>query len=178
VFDVSASVDASELTQLRNAAKSFISMNGGLGGTGSEVALFRFAETAAQVGSSRHSIATASGIASASTAIDGISASGIGQYTNWDHALRTVAASNLGTFDVVLVLTDGDPTASRNNANSSTQWQTTDVTMRNIEQAVFSANLVKSQMGPANQKTFILPVGVGMDPDSLHNLNAISAVGS
>lgn len=84
------------------------------------------------------------------------------QYTNWDRGFEQVAGQG---YDLVVVLTDGNPTRYRNGADNNA-W--TD--MRGIEEAIFSANLLKSQ------GTQILAFGVGayLDAAKPQNLRAVT----
>ena len=192
MFDVSSSVTAAQLTQLKSAGQTFVGAATGLGGTQSTVGVYDFASNVRQRGSGLFDISGGAGITAANNAIntigDGrptfgadpgnpVSGGAIGTFTNWDAAFRTLAAG--GPWDVVLFLTDGDPSMSRNTANNTnvhhdatnfglSYW----LRFINVQNAVASANLVKSQVGPSGQNTHILPIGIG-DP-SLENLRAIS----
>lgn len=180
VFDISSSISTtgnpSEMTQMLNAGKSFVSSTNGLGGTPTTVSVFRFGSTASQVSVSGVntpvSIATTTGINQATSLIDAVNNRGSStQYTNWDDALRKVSAA--GPWDVVLFMTDGDPTRSGTASGNGTAY----INLRYLEDAIASANNLKSQTGPKGKQTYILPVGVGMAANSIVNLNAISGDG-
>src|SRR6185436_15079033 len=81
------------------------------------------------------------------TAIAGLTAGGA---TNWDSGLFQIAASPT-TFDVVLMLTDGNPTVYGPNA----EGPTANTRFREVTNGVFSANALKA-LG-----TRVVAVGVG-----------------
>lgn len=171
VFDTSASIDTNEMTSFKNAARLFVG-TGGLGGTPSTVTMFRF-DTNAQTmnGGNFYNLATQgsagsnSGWAGAQNQITtGLPSSGNGSgYTNWDAALRKVQES--GTYDLVVFLTDGDPTTYGANGSGNTN---TNVQFRSVEQAVLSANAIKASGSK------IVGVGVGLSTNSDLNLQAIT----
>lgn len=70
------------------------------------------------------------------------------------------------TFDLALLLTDGDPTTYRGGSSTSTT-----VDFRRVVEAVFSANTLKAKGTP------VLGVGVGMTSNSYLNLRAVSGDG-
>ncbi|WP_029145648.1 vWA domain-containing protein [Microbacterium luticocti] len=78
--------------------------------------------------------------------------------TNWDAALQLASERH---NDVVLMVTDGAPTASRSHAADS-------VRVMHVENAVLSANAVKNAGMP------VLAVGVALPKGSDTNLQAIS----
>lgn len=164
VFDVSNSVSSSELKEFKKAAKAFV--DDGLGQTPSTVTMFKFASTAKKI-SDAISLATSNGVDDAEDVIDDVDSSGVGQYTNWDQALQRV--SDNGSYDLVLFLTDGDPTTYGDGSKYGS-----DVYVKNLDEAIFSANQLKAKTGPAGQPTMILPVGIGLSTNSHLNLKAIS----
>ncbi|WP_345801524.1 SpaA isopeptide-forming pilin-related protein [Microbacterium sp. AZCO] len=165
VFDTSGSINSTEMTQMKNAAKSFVAP-GALGGTPSSVALYRFSTTASKF---LNLTSIAASQTTVNNAIDGLPASG-NDSTNWDDAFRKVAFNGSENYDVVILLTDGDPTVmGTNGANGETN-----VGFRNIEEGVFSANAVKSMTGPAGSRTKIVAVGIGLAGNSYLNLAAVS----
>ncbi len=166
VFDKSTSINSSEMTSMRNAALGFIGTNG-LGGTPSSVALYSFSTTATKF---LDLTSIASNQTTVTNAINSqITGSGDG-YTNWDDAMRKVAFNGDETYDVVLFLTDGDPTV---NGTSGSNIET-NIGFRNIEEGAFSANAVKQMTGPAGDRTKIVAVGIGLATNSYLNLIAIS----
>ncbi len=173
VFDTSTSINSGEMTQFKTAAKQFVGANG-LGGTPSRVSMFDFNTTAGTLnGGTAYDLAVPgsaggnSGYLGAARMIDnGLPSQGNG-YTNWDAALQNVNA--WGKYDMVLMLTDGDPTTFGNGSTTSTNVQ-----FRMVEQAVMSANAIKATTGPSGSKTKIVGVGVGLSTNSDLNLRAIS----
>ena len=101
-------------------------------------------------------------------AVDAATAGAGNGYTNWDGALQAVLASPV-TYDLVLVLTDGDPTSYGTGA-----VRDPNVPIRALEEAVASANAVKKTGGPNTDLTKIVGVGVGMSTNSDINLRAIT----
>ena len=69
-------------------------------------------------------------------------------YTNWDAGLTQIESG----YDVVLFLTDGEPTRYGSNASGSGS----SATLQNVEEAIHSANKVKA----TNAK--VIAVGIGM----------------
>lgn len=175
VFDTSASINSAEMTAFKTAAGNFVG-NTALGGTPSRVSMFRFDTTAQTMNGGASYDLAIPGSAGSNTGYLGAqnqittglpSAGSSGGYTNWDSALRLVGSS--GPFDMVLMLTDGDPTTYGNGTTTNT-----DVQFRMVEQAVMSANAVKAQTGPSGARTKVVGVGVGLSTNSYLNLRAIS----
>lgn len=165
VFDTSLSINSSEMTSMKNAALNFVGASG-LGGTPSQVAMYRFSTTASKI---LNLTSIAANQTAANNAINGLPASGDG-YTNWDDAMRKVAFNGTESYDVVLFLTDGDPTVN-GTAGSNEE---TDIGFRNIEEGIFSANAVKNMTGPAGARTKVVAVGIGLATNSDLSLRAIS----
>ena len=169
VFDTSTSVSQTEMNQMKTAAKGFIGADG-VGLTPSTVSMYRFSDTASKMTPSPISIATGAGITQANGYINGLPNQGNG-YTNWDDAFRAVAFRSLQErYDIVLVLTDGDPTTSGTSGNTDELT----IGFRNVEQGALSANAVKALTGPGGGKTKIVAVGIGLSTNSYLNLKAIS----
>ncbi len=159
-IDLSRSV-GSALPDLKNAAKSLVDA---LTGTPSRVALFTFATTAPAAPNTnlaRTSVSTPGG---ANTVKDRIDTYELGTYTNWDRGLyQIVTGSADKKFDLVIVLTDGNPTVYGANSGSST------TRFAEIEHGIFSANALKA-MG-----TRVVAMGVGAGVSGpADNLKAIS----
>lgn len=176
VFDISTSINQSEMTSMKNAANTFIGSNG-LGGTDSKVALYKFGTQASKM-LSLTSILTSGGQGTVSTSIGTLPAdpSTTSQYTNWDDAMRKVAFNGSEKYDVVLFMTDGDPTVHDTNPVTSGQGSEVETTIgfRNVEEGAFSANAVKEMTGPSGQRTKVVAVGIGLATNSYLNLKAIS----
>lgn len=176
VFDISTSIDAGEMTSMKNAANGFIGTNG-LGGTDSKVALYKFGTQGSKM-LDLTSIINTSGQQTVSGSINSLPSdpSQTTQYTNWDDAMRKVAFNGSEKYDLVLFMTDGDPTV--HGTNPSTGGGNSDVEttigFRNVEEGTFSANAVKGMTGPSGQSTKILAIGIGLSTNSYLNLQAIS----
>ncbi len=84
-------------------------------------------------------------------------------YTNWDRGLEQVAGEG---YNVVIVLTDGNPTMYGSPGVSNGTW--TD--MRRIEESVLSANLLKSQ----GSQLMAFGVGAYIDGAMPQNLEAVT----
>ncbi|GAA1861465.1 LPXTG cell wall anchor domain-containing protein [Microbacterium koreense] len=85
----------------------------------------------------------------------------IGSGTNWDAGLHRVATAPVD-YDVVIVLTDGNPTAYGTTANNRVNgWNG----LRDIEAGVLSSNLIKSK------GTRVVTIGVGAGASGLSELN-------
>lgn len=173
VFDKSTSIDSREMELFRDAAKLFVGSTG-LGGTPSHATMFSFNTTASTINSGNSYDLSTPGSSGGNTGYlgaieqieDQLSGSGSG-YTNWDAALRLVKST--GNYDLVLFMTDGDPTTYGNGNNTSTN-----VHFRNVEQAVLSANALKNSVAPSGGTTKIVGVGVGLATNSDLNLKAIT----
>lgn len=165
IFDTSTSINSTEMSSMKSAALNFVG-NAGLGGTPSQVALYRFSTTASKM---LNLTSIAANQTAVNASINSLPASGDG-YTNWDDAMRKVAFNGSETYDVVLFLTDGDPTVN-GTAGSNEE---TDIGFRNIEEGIFSANAVKNMTGPAGARTKIVAVGIGLASGSDLNLRAVS----
>ncbi len=143
VVDLSNSVTESSalLDQYKESANGFIEA---LTGTPSQIALYTFAtaapaDGAANTGLPLTSVATP-GSASALTArINGFTPTpAMGGGTNWDRGFHQVAESG-ESYDIVLFLTDGQPTFHRDRQGPG------DVaTIAEVNEAILSANAVKA----------------------------------
>ena len=166
VMDTSTSISTAEMTQLKNAAKGFVGTSA-LGGTPSQVALYRFSTTASKI---LDLTSIAANQTAVNAGIDSLPSQGDG-YTNWDDAFRKVAFNAQNEkYDAVLMLTDGDPT-TRGTAGTATD---TNIGFQNVEEGAFSANAVKSMTAPGGGRTKIVGVGIGLATNSYLNLEAIS----
>ncbi len=152
VFDVSLSVsnNSTYFPQYKSAGKGFVDA---LVGTPSRIGLYTFATTGPAAGNANRtepltSVASGAGPQTLRNRIDGLAApSPTAQgYTNWDMGLAQVDAAGV---DAVIFLTDGDPTAYRNQPGSGTT-----ATLRTVEEAIHSANKVKAD-------SHLIVVGIG-----------------
>ncbi|HYO19698.1 MAG TPA: DUF5979 domain-containing protein, partial [Dermatophilaceae bacterium] len=166
LFDQSGSI-GSNLPLVKSAAKQFID---DLTGTPTSIALFTFSTNSPQnPGGSQNrpdlvSIADPTGAAQVKGYIDGFSGADGG--TNWDAGLRRVANASQ-QYDVLIVLTDGNPTAWEGEKSS-----TGDVNDYDVENAVHSANWVKSE------GTRIVAVGFSGQSGGLNSLNLTTISGT
>lgn len=152
------------LDVLKQAATSFISEKG-LGLTNTNLAVYSFAEQTVQA-VRETSLTTTAGIESVKRAIQRLSATG---GTNWDTALRTMTA-NLTNWDAVIMITDGNPTfwGAGTSGDDAPYGNGNATNLRNVEQAVFSANTLKAR------GTTLLAVGAGIPSNSIPNLRALA----
>ncbi|GAA1942948.1 VWA domain-containing protein [Agromyces allii] len=163
VMDLSGSVSPS-IVQARAAGVSLVQA---LEGTPSRVGLFTFGPTAPQAGANNinrpiTAVSTPAGVSTVSGWINGLTATGS---TNWDRGIYQVATS-AASYDVAIVLTDGNPTVY------GTETAPGDFTrIREVENAIFSANAVKKE----GTRVIALGVGSGVTaPSTALNLAAIS----
>ncbi|MDR2566449.1 MAG: DUF11 domain-containing protein [Bifidobacteriaceae bacterium] len=154
VLDLSGSVaDSNAEGTLKGAATALVDA---LTETPSQVALFTFGSRAPARGENNINrpltpVSTVEGAGKVKNWIDGISVPVPHEATNWDRGLMQVAETS-DQFDVVVVVTDGNPT------RYGTGGLGTGILTRFIEMenAVFSANAVKSV-----KSARIVAIGVG-----------------
>lgn len=170
LFDLSASITASDLQSYKTAANGFVRA---LLGSSTQVTLYTFGTAAPAPGAGNAMFGpvntlTSSGVQTLVNRINGLTLPGGAQYTNWDAGIWQIAAS--GThYNEALVLTDGDPTAmGTTGAPDATGTATT--RFRAVENGVFSANALKAE------GTRVDAVGIASNaaPGSIANLKAIS----
>ncbi|WP_395243784.1 VWA domain-containing protein [Agromyces sp. MMS24-K17] len=165
VMDLSGSVNPF-VDQARTAAKTLVDA---MVGTPSRMGLFTFAAAAPANATNNQNrpitaVSTAAGASTVKTWIDGLTAPTNGT-TNWDRGLYQVAQVAT-VYDVVIILTDGNPTVYGTETAPGNFTRT-----REVENAIFSANAVK------NKATRIVALGVGSGvsaPSTALNLRAIS----
>lgn len=146
ILDQSGSIDATEMTNFKNAAKGVIDS---LSGTPSRVAISTFA---AQASSPSALTLVPGNVGALKGQIDALPAQGSGN-TNWDEALSKAAESG-EYYDVALLLTDGDPTRSRLGDGNAKDT---------LVQAIPSANALKARTNPSTGKrTHVMAVGIGL----------------
>lgn len=175
LFDLSSSMSTNNNEGLNGAKAAGKALVDALADTGSKLALYTFGTNAPKSsGTDGANYPTLTTVTSANAStfkgyIDGYTASGGSiNYTNWDRGLWQLADS-ANEFDIVVVLTDGNPTVYGPNAtapSSGNAWTTN----RHVEEAIFSANALK------NKDTQILAFGVGDGISAVtgDNLRAIS----
>lgn len=165
VLDLSGSVTQSQLVSLKAAADTFADS---LVGTPSQMALFSFSTVSPAVGATQNypgltSVSTQAGADAFKARYASWTASG---GTNWDRGLAAPAQA-LPTYDIAVVITDGDPTFYSQPAEGPGNFNR----LREVENGIFSANALKAE------GTRVLAVGVGAgvsDPATALNLSAIS----
>ena len=167
VLDKSGSIGTSGATEkVRNAARAFLAS---LSGTGSKVSITDFSTTAAQqVG---YTTVTAASIANTFEPYlkNDYNPSG---WTNWEDAFQKVAAANKAgpVADLVVFITDGDPTA-RNNPPGNPITGLTEGDVTAMRPAAAEADFVKEQ----GSHVFAVGVGAAVTrPTSARRLTAIS----
>lgn len=162
VLDLSGSVGPN-LDDLKDASDKFVDS---LVGTPSRMALFSFGASspAGGAGANAPGLVPVTSQAQANAFKGTYAGWNAGGGTNWDRGLW--AAAQGPTYDLVIVLTDGNPTVwGANQGNSSTNM------FRDIETGVFSANAIKAE------KTRVIGFGVGAgvsDNNTELNLRSIS----
>ncbi len=161
VLDLSGSV-AGNLSQLKAAANQLVDS---LTGTPSNVGLFTFSSLAPATGNPNLALTPVSTATSAQGVKNRINSYTAGGGTNWDRGIYQVAA-DANTYDVAVVLTDGNPTFYGNQEGPGNFTR-----LREVENGVFSANAVKAK------GTHLVAFGVGdgiENAGSGLNLRAIS----
>jgi uncharacterized repeat protein (TIGR01451 family) len=156
VFDLSASISATQLTQMKQAGDTLVSS---LADTPSSVGVFTFASYAPAYNGGRSLVPAGNDTlhalplsvpANVKTVTDHINGltlpSAVNGYTNWDRGLRQVADDehNGPHYDAVLFITDGDPTVSGNPPNT-TGANPNNVRDVDMDAAISSANALKAQ---------------------------------
>lgn len=164
VLDLSGSVTSADLTKLKSAATT---ITNSLVGTQSRAALFSFSTGSPALNATANypALVSVSTQAQADTFTSRWSNWTSNGGTNWDRALATVAQA-APTYDVVVVITDGNPTYYQAGEGPGNYTR-----LREMENAIFSANAVKAE------GSRILAVGVGAgvtDTTTASNLAAIS----
>ncbi|KAB1663986.1 DUF11 domain-containing protein [Pseudoclavibacter sp. CFCC 13611] len=164
VLDISGSVGQS-MPQLKGASDTLVNS---LVGTPSRMGLFSFATVSPGGGATQNypSLAPVATQAQADSVksryADWTSEGG----TNWDRALA-VTAQSPAHYDVVIVLTDGNPTYYNDPAVGPGNF----TRIREVENGIFSANAVKAK----GTRVIALGVGSGVTtPETALNLAAIS----
>jgi uncharacterized repeat protein (TIGR01451 family) len=166
IVDTSSSVSSTEMTQLKNAARTAVN---GLVGTPTNVATFSF-DTKTPGTGARPNITTPVSVLNGATPIitwiNGLPQdTGTFNLTNWDRGIAQVAEAAT-KFDLAIMLTDGNPTVW--GPNGDREQSTVTSSRSATEQAVASANSLKAE------GTHIIGVGIGVDelfPDSIASIS-------
>jgi uncharacterized repeat protein (TIGR01451 family) len=166
VLDKSGSIQSSGQTEtVRNATRAFLDA---LSGTGAKVSIVDFSSTAARpVGYTTVTPATIAGTFEPYL-VNGYKPSG---YTNWEAAFQKVREANTQkpVADLVVFITDGDPTARNTATGQQTGLPEGDVTA--MRPAATQADLVKGQ----GSHVFALGVGAAVTKEaSADRLTAVS----
>lgn len=160
VLDLSASVSASELSELKAAADTFTDA---LVGTPSRMAVFSFdgSSPSSSVGANFPELKNVSTQQAADEFKSVYSSWTTGSGTNWDRGIWAVAEAN-PHYEVAVVITDGNPT--RFSADPMLGSGAT-THFRDVENGIFSSNAVKAEA------TRLVAVGVGDGVDDVTRLN-------
>ncbi|WP_158277186.1 DUF7507 domain-containing protein [Serinibacter arcticus] len=164
VTDTSGSLGATGIAAAKAAMDDFVDA---FRGTPSRMSVFSFSTVSPGGGASNHPallpVATAAQAAAVKAQYAGW-ASGGG--TNWDRGLAAAATSG-NTYDVVVLLTDGNPTvfgpAPGSNASAFNSFQ-------DIDAGIFSANQLKA----TGARVLAVGVGPAVTPATGVNLRAVS----
>ncbi|MBD7917157.1 VWA domain-containing protein [Cellulomonas sp. Sa3CUA2] len=165
VLDLSGSVTPSQLVDLKAAADTFVDS---LVGTPSQMALFSFSSVTPASGATRNypGLTEVSTQAGADTFKSRYESWTSGGGTNWDRGLAA-AAEAAGTYDLTVVITDGDPTYYSQPAQGPGNY----TRLREMENGIFSANELKAE----GSRVLAVGVGAGVaDAATARNLAAIS----
>lgn len=167
ILDLSGSVaNDGALGDLQEASKD---MTDALAGTGSALALYTFATTAPRnntPGGQNYDLMPIDEGNNLQTIKDRIDAYQAEGGTNWDRGIYQAAQSS-ANYDLAVVVTDGLPTFYGPGGNPSGPGSSTRLV--EAEQAIFSANALKSQ----GTRTLAVGVGAGVSGNPA-NLSAIS----
>ncbi|WP_262848630.1 VWA domain-containing protein [Mumia quercus] len=165
ILDLSGSVTAPQLVNLKAAADTFADS---LVGTPSQMALFSFSTISPASGATQNypgltSVSTQAGADEFKSRYTSWTSGG---GTNWDRGLAVPAQSS-PTYDIAVVITDGDPTFYSQPAEGPGNFNR----LREMENGIFSANALKAK----GTRTIAVGVGTGVsDPATRLNLSAIS----
>lgn len=156
VMDFSTSMTDAHIAEIKAAAGELIDA---LVGTPSAFSAYTFGWASPATGIVNaiglRSVSTAAGAHELRTAINAMTRGSGSHATNWDHALWTVAQQS-HTYDLVVLLTDGNPTTfGTGDTTTTTYGRGNQNQMIDIEAAIFSANAIKAQ------GTRMFAVGVG-----------------
>ena len=172
VLDESGSIASSNATgAVRTATKSFLVA---LSGTGSEVSIVDFSSTAGRP--IPYTVVTPESITGTfNPYIDNTNGNGYNPngWTNWEAAFQKVDEANGSKkADLVVFMTDGDPTAMNKNGGGVTEGLT-EGDVEALQRAQFESNDVKSD----GSHVFMLGVGAAVavdNPESADRLTAVS----
>ena len=160
LFDLSTSMQGTGIAGARTAGKAMVDALA-QANSGALLGLYNFGTTAPKSGEANYApiAVTAGNAGTFKSQIDGYDADG-SNYTNWDRGLWQLRNENL---DIVIVLTDGNPTVYGDPATPGSG----NTFFNHTEQAIFSANTLKSVNGGTQILTFGVGDGVSGTPDNL-----------
>jgi uncharacterized repeat protein (TIGR01451 family) len=170
LFDLSSSITPAILPGYLRAGTDFVNA---LQSTPSHVAVYTFGTSAPATGTNNATLPlqptnTTEGLTALRDKIGGLSVVG-SQFTNWDAGLWQIANSGVH-YDLVVMITDGDPTAFGRPPGLITS--SLPITFQKIENGVFSANALK------NTGASLQVVGIDVPSTaSRANLRSISGTG-
>ncbi|SDS81547.1 LPXTG-motif cell wall anchor domain-containing protein/conserved repeat domain-containing protein [Paraoerskovia marina] len=167
LLDVSGSVSG-DLPQLKTAASSMVDA---LVGTPSQLALHTFnnqspSSATGGVNAPLRNVSTSGDAQAIKNDINGLSAN---SGTNWDQGLWGLVGI-ADTLDVVIVITDGNPTFYGPSAEGPGSY----TRFREVENSIFSANALKAE----GARIITLGVGDGLGTAASLNLRAVSGDGA
>ena len=153
VLDQSASIDAGEWTQYRNALVDSNGVLPLLKSANALVSILGFGSNASTGGNGWHGAAAPALLPQDyASRIPTTRPGGNANATNWDDALGTIAAANaIYDYNMVLFITDGAP----NYVLNGTAVDSYNVTLRSLEAPIYEANKLK------HAGTRVVAVGVG-----------------
>lgn len=153
----------SKLSLLQTAANGVVDAL--IPATSTKIALYSFAQSASRLTTLTTNTSNTSN-SGLHYLINHLNASG---GTNWDQGLYQVV-SNHGSdkYDLVVVLTDGNPTYDHNGTGNSNYTR-----FDNVSQGIFSANAIKNLTNTQGGKTRITTIGIGVLGGD-ENIRAIS----
>lgn len=165
VTDTSGSLGASGVLELKNAMTNIVDA---FLGTNTRMALFSFSNsTPSDGGTNNPALLPVTTSAQATTFKQQYSGWLPGGGTNWDLGLAA-AANATPHYDVVFMLTDGNPTVNRTfvGANNPSAYNS----IRDVDAGIFSANQLKAE----GTRVIALGAGPGLTPASDVNLRSVS----
>ncbi|MCB0957918.1 MAG: DUF11 domain-containing protein [Acidimicrobiales bacterium] len=175
VLDDSASISSSEADQVRSAAQLFADA---LVGTPSTLKVATFASRAQGVASNGSLTSNLSSIVFRDPGDYSAPTSGGGSGgTNWDDGLEVVRRSTGGPGDLVVFITDGDPTyrnqdepdGHANDGSHSLDGNGSSVSTANLDAAVYEASAIKTA------GAHMFGIGIGLtDSSSEQRLNDVT----
>lgn len=151
-------------TDYAKAAKTFVST---LADTPTTLKITSFADTVQSGNGTSYDLSDAGDRAAADTKIDSVYASPSGA-TNWDEALHDAAGAGV---DVVVFITDGNPTVRKGNLSGGGSTEIDDITF-----GIASANSAKDPNGTPGSGDEQTMLGVGVGAVSIPNLSAVSGL--